>query len=244
MKLKIQELLKKYNVKIDNIAQFGAHSGQEIEIFLNIANNNIYLFEPQKNAFNQLINKTHKHKKISIYNFGLGSTNTKKSLFVDYENDGQSASIYEPKIHLDIFPEISFKKREEIKIITFDSLELKVDLICIDIQGAELDALIGSHNSLQFTKCLVIEVSREEFYKNQPSIKEIDNFLNKNNFMRVKTKWAESGKFLYGDAFYIKRDIISNYEILLNNFKNIILDRRFVAVIKYFFSRVKFRLKI
>ena len=207
MKLKIEELINKYNLNIDNIAQFGAHLGQEINILMNIANNKIYLFEPQKDIFEKLITKTSQHENIFAFNYGLGSEKSNKYLFVDLENEGQSASIFEPKEHLNIFPNINFdlENKKEIKIETFDSLNLRVDLICIDIQGAELDALKGAANSLQFTKCLTVEVSRDELYKNQPLLKEIDDFLNKKNFIRVKTKWAEGGKFLYGDAFYIEK---------------------------------------
>ena len=43
MKLEIQDLLNKYNLEINNIAQFGAHNGQEIEIFKDISNNKMYL---------------------------------------------------------------------------------------------------------------------------------------------------------------------------------------------------------
>ena len=243
MKLKLQELLNKYNLEINNIAQFGAHNGQEIEIFKNISNDKIYLFEPQLNAFNKLVDKTVDFEEIIVHNVGLGSYKSEKFLFVDVENEGQSASIYKPKIHLDIFPGISFENKEKINIETFDAFNLEVDLICLDIQGAELDALIGSKNSLKFTKCLVVEVSREELYENQPSVYEIDAFLINNNFVRVSTKWAESGKFLYGDAFYINKDFISIFNVKLSLLKNYIFDKKSIAKIKYFISRIKYKMR-
>lgn len=242
MKLKIQNLLNKYKLEINNIAQFGAHKGQEIEIFKNISNNKIYLFEPQLNAYKKLVDKTKDFDEIIVHNVGLGSLKSKKFLFVDTENDGQSSSIFKPKLHLDIFPGISFENKEEISIEKFDSYNLKVDLICIDIQGAELDALIGSINSLKFTKCLVVEVSREELYENQPSVEEIDIFLNRNNFVRVSTKWAESGKFLYGDAFYINKNLISILHLKLSFLKNFIFDKKSFAEFKYLIYRVKYKL--
>jgi len=242
MKLKIKDLLNKYNLEINNIAQFGAHNGQEIEIFKDISNGKLHLFEPQLNAFKELVDKTNNFEEIIVYNVGLGSLKSEKYLFVDKENDGQSASIYKPKLHLDIFPGISFQNKEKISIKTFDSFNLEVDLISIDIQGAELDALIGSKNSLKFTKCLVVEVSREELYENQPSVKDIDVFLNNNNFVRVSTKWAESGKFLYGDAFYIKKEFISIFNVKLSLLKNFIYDKKSLAKFKYFISRVKYKI--
>ena len=96
------------------------------------------IFEPQLNAFKELVDKTKNFKEIIVYNVGLGSLKSEKFLFVDKENDGQSASIYKPKISSRYFSGISFENKEKISIETFDSFNLEVDLISIDIQGSRV----------------------------------------------------------------------------------------------------------
>ena len=68
----------------------------------------------------------------------------------------------------------------------------------IDLQGAELLALIGGENSLKFCNSIYIEVSRKNFYENGVIWDELKNWLNKRNFFstREPTKDEEDILFL------------------------------------------------
>ena len=56
----------------------------------------------------------------------------------------------------------------------------------LDIQGYELEALKGFGNLLQDNDYILVEVSFQEIYKNQPFANEIINFLNRIIFLRRK----------------------------------------------------------
>ena len=56
----------------------------------------------------------------------------------------------------------------------------------LDIQGYELEALKGFGNLLKDNDYILVEVSFQEIYKNQPFANEIINFLNRIIFLRRK----------------------------------------------------------
>jgi hypothetical protein len=65
-----------------------------------------------------------------------------------------------------------------------DILEIdELDLIKIDVQGAELDVLRGAKNTMNKTKFIILEVSMIEYNKNSPLFADVIDFMNKNNFL-------------------------------------------------------------
>lgn len=67
-----------------------------------------------------------------------------------------------------------------------DILELdEIDLIKIDVQGAELDVLRGAKNIMNKTKFIILEVSMIEYNKNSPLFADVIEFMNKSNFIVV-----------------------------------------------------------
>ena len=53
----------------------------------------------------------------------------------------------------------------------------------MDLQGAELKALVGFGDYLDKVKLYTLEASNFEIYKNQPLFKEVKRYLNKNKFI-------------------------------------------------------------
>ena len=115
MLIPLNYLIKKYNLDISGISHIGAHVGQEVEIYKENNIDKIYLFEPQKSIFEKLIKNINTNE-VFCFNFGLGPENFKTFINTGESNDGESASILRPKLHLDLYPEITFEKKEEIEI--------------------------------------------------------------------------------------------------------------------------------
>ncbi len=222
MLISFDYLIKKYNLKITGLSHFGAHIGQEVDLYLKNNITNIHLFEPQYKIFNQLI-KIHKEKNnLSFYNFGLGSKNMKVKINLDTA-ESQSSSILKPKTHLLLHQNIKFEGTEDIEIKIYDDLKIKnVNFLNIDVQGYELEALIGCKNSLRSIDYIYTEINSQEVYQDCPLVSDLDRFLLNFGFSRVETRWFDN--LAWGDAFYIKNKFLSKRDFLKVKIKNFIFS--------------------
>ena len=228
MLLDIGYLKEKYKIQSKGIAHVGAHLGQEIaEYTKHFSDAEIHLFEPQKNIFSDLKNKYCNLNNIYFYNVALGNQEGKVRLH-NASNDGQSSSILEPRIHLEIHPQVKFKSTQEVQITTFDSFKLdNVNFLNIDTQGYELNVLLGSKKSLiNKIDYIICEVNKIEVYKDCPLVNEIDAYLNQFGFIRTDTHYWQD-KYPWGDAFYIQRKHLRIGKILLSKIKNYLYSFKF-----------------
>lgn len=121
-----------YDLNEDSfVIDLGGYVGEWSEQIYNKYNCNIYIFEPVKEYYDELLKKFNGNKKIKIFNFGLSN----KSSFIDIFHNDASSSIYltegfRETIKLEKFSD--FIKKEKIE---------SVDLIKINIEGAEYDLL-------------------------------------------------------------------------------------------------------
>ena len=220
--LDLNQLKLKYSLDIKKIAHIGAHIGQEVEDYFScFPDVQIHLFEPQKKIFSYLKKSFGNIENISLYNFALGSMNSVSSMYIS-GNEGLSSSFLKPKEHLIEHPEIKFEKddsRVEIKVL--DELDIPdIDFLNIDTQGFELEILKGSQQILTSdVKYLILEINKKEIYEGCPHIKEVDLFLKKYNYVRTDTHyWMDS--YSWGDAFYIKKNLITRRKFYISIFKN------------------------
>ena len=99
------------------------------------------------------------------------------------------------------------------------------NFMALDIQGAELMALEGGDEIINFVDYIYIEVNTKELYENGAKLEEIEKYLHKFNFVRKTIYMTEHG---WGDAFYVKNifDISDNFTIEygVDNIKNDITD--------------------
>ena len=214
------KLIKKFKFSPEGICYIGANEGQELPDMLNcFPNISIHCFEPQKIPFNLLKEKFCNNTNIFFYNFALGSENKHLNIYTNDNNNNMSSSILEPKEHLDLHPRITFKGTEEIVIKKFSDLNIdNVDYLNIDVQGYELEVLKGFVN-LDEIKYIKTEVNRKELYKDCVLVKDLDKYLKKFNFLRVETFW-EKKTIPWGDAFYLKQNQLSAFQILYFNIRN------------------------
>ena len=220
--LKLKHLKKKYSLDVKKIAHVGAHRGQEVKEYkANFPEVEINLFEPQLNLFEYLQEEFKTDNNIYLHNYALGSKKDTSSMFMS-DNDGQSSSFYKPKHHLIEHPEVKFQdgnKTFEIKVL--DDLGINgIDFLNIDTQGFEMEVLKGSVDTLKKSvKYLILEVNKKELYEGCPHVKDIDTFLNNYGFIRTDTHyWMDSHS--WGDAFYIKKELISFKRLMFSVIKN------------------------
>tara|TARA_B100000902_G_scaffold307194_1_gene296039 strand:+ start:1744 stop:2475 length:732 start_codon:yes stop_codon:yes gene_type:complete len=233
---------KKYNIFPRGFIQVGAHIGQEVKIFKNLNNKaNIYLFEPQEELFQKLKLKYENDKYVALYNYALGDSKQTQTMYKDINNDSQSSSILKPKDHLKYHSYIEFEKdnKEIIYVDTLDSFNIdNANVLCIDVQGYELNVLKGSKNSLNNVEALVVEINRKELYEGCPHVNEIDNFLKDYNYIRIVTKWWKK-TIPWGDALYIKKNKITLLKLAITTIYNFINQKNITFYILSRFAYFK-----
>ena len=83
--------------------------------------------------------------------------------------------------------DLNFLKKNIYKNLEKPDIDIKkFNHWIIDVQGAELDVLKGSINSLKLCKSIVVEVSTEKFYENGSIFYDVKKLLNSLNFVNIK----------------------------------------------------------
>ncbi len=238
--------LEKHSKEIKSLTHVGAHYGQEINYYQTFDFDDIYLFEPLKSAYSLLFENNKQFKNIKFFNFALGSDNFEANFNISEENDGQSSSILEPRLHLRDKKDITFKtSKNKITVKRFDSLNLdSTDFINIDVQGYELEVLKGFGKLLTKTKAICCEINRDYTYDNNALVKEIDYYLKNYNFIRVATKWGKYNE-TYGVGMYLKTNLIGKNYFIFYNLKNKLHYFKIYFFLRNFtnFKRFKYYIK-
>ena len=235
----LEYFINYFKEDINELAQVGAHFGQEIQIFDKFDLNQVHLFEPIKELKSILLEKTKNKKNYSIHSFALGNENTNKQMFYSDENSGQSSSILEPALHKKLQPKIKFEKMINIQVKKFIDLNIdNVNFLIMDVQGFELEVLKGFENKLKNVRYIFTEVNRNYLYESNVLIKDLDKYLTQFGFLRIWTTWR-SADMPWGDAFYIRKEHISLYRKFFLFFKNkIFTSKLFFILYRIFDFRV------
>lgn len=81
-----------------------------------------------------------------------------------------------------------------------------IDLIWIDLQGAELRAFAGMENTLKSVKMIHTEIAFKPVYIGQPLFRDINAFLRRRNFLFIG---FENVSGWFGDANYVNANYLS-----------------------------------
>ena len=190
---------------IEKIIDIGAHKGEFLEKVLKIEKINFfYVFEPQKNIFNDLNKKFSKNEKITLFNFAMDKEITQKKIKINNLSMTSSlAEINEKSLYLKIknfltFSTSSFESEYEIQTTTvdkiFENISLQKALLKIDVEGFEMNVIEGSQFKLKEIPFVLLENQFGNHYKNN-NFENIIKFLSKQNFVICK-------KFVYPTLHY------------------------------------------
>lgn len=115
---------------------------------------------------------------IDFYGFGFGEDTTCASVFERIHlKELQEPKISVPCTRLDTF----FK----------DKSDLKIDLVCMDIQGAELMALESFGSMINNVSYLMLELPKPNMmmHKDAPTIQDFFQFFNQHGFRILDSIW-------------------------------------------------------
>jgi FkbM family methyltransferase len=178
------------------VLHLGAHKGEEADIYQWLGKKVIWV-EAIPKVFNQLKDNLYFYSDQEAYCLLLGDMDNIKKIFYISNNDSVSSSLFKfSKNTLDrkYFSEQALETKNEIKLemSKLDTFVKKnnIDISnynhwIVDLQGAELLALKGAENSLDFCDSLLIEISKVDIYENGVLWPELKNWLIKRNFYPI-----------------------------------------------------------
>ena len=184
----LENLIKDLN--FETILDIGSNKGQFILLVENLFKNKIiYSFEPIKEILEKQ-KKFFKYKNnIFFFNIALGEKSKKKVFYITNRKDSSSFLKFNKNNVKNSDYNINQERVVEIKaldeVIQFAKLVPPI-LLKIDVQGYELDVLKGCSNLLKKTTYIIVEVSENEIYQDQPVANEIIEYLNKQNYIIIK----------------------------------------------------------
>lgn len=227
------ELLNLFNIEDSlNIFEIGACEGEDsIRYSKLFPNSSIYTFEPLPEN-QKLIEQN--FKKFNVVNarlFGVALSNFEgetdfhvssadQNLLSEYQNvnwnfGNKSSSLLTPEKHSEEVEFIKFDQLIKVKTNTLSNFCQKssidlIDIIHMDVQGAELMVLKGANEYIKKIKVIWMEVSNVEYYKGQPLASDVENFMKKNNFMLLKDTLVEK----QGDHLYVSYEYFNKWKLL------------------------------
>ncbi len=189
------------------IVDGGASIGDTSKIFSEtFPNSVVHAFEPFTKSYKVLKENCENHKRIIPSSFALSNTSKFENLKIN-ESEGTNSLLDTecPKNH----PYYNLLETKETIRVESKSLDVlfpneTIDLLKLDLQGGEYDALQGAENLLTQNriKCIICEVMFQKSYKNQRNGSELLLFLEKNGFriFNFYQNHFHHGKLLQSDV--------------------------------------------
>ncbi len=179
------------------ILEIGANDGLTTDKFVGIfPDAKIYCFEPDWRAL-QLFEKRKFGDQIHLFNCAVCDVDGTVGFFAsdgapDIIPDNMdvskgwhcSGSIKEPTGHLEMHKWCRFDARNNVPAVRLDTwagefleADTEIDLIWMDVQGAEAEVFEGAKNTLNRVQYIFTEYSDRELYKDQPNFNRISELL-------------------------------------------------------------------
>ena len=192
------------------ILEAGAADGSDTLRFSRLLPNAIiYAFEPVEQNFEILQKTVEKQKNVITFKLALSDFNGNSLMNISNnanasDNVASSSSLLNPKLHLDTYQHIAFNQKEKVTVKTIDTWALEnnvdhVDVMWLDMQGAELKTLQASPNIMKTVKVIYTEVNFIELYEGCGLYEEYRDWLFSQGFKLKKKefRWKEQGNALF-----------------------------------------------
>lgn len=205
MLIGLKELISKHNMHITGVIHLGAHTGEEAEDYEACGIHNVWWIEGNPKLMQELAcNTTMKYGHNCINALVTDVDHGERQFNVTNANS-LSSSVLEFGTHPQFSPEIKFIEHPILETRTLDSLveEYQIEgcnMLNMDLQGAEMLALLGASKTLEVIDYIYTEVNEAEVYIDCAKMDDIDAYLW--DFDRVETSMTHAG---WGDALLVRR---------------------------------------
>jgi FkbM family methyltransferase len=182
---KIFEILGKDN---PTILEVGCHDGETTVWFLEeFPSATIHCFDPDPRALEKFQRRIGADPRVHLHSCAIGAQQGRMKFHQSSSReDGQewdaSGSLMAPQNHLQEYPWVVFDEEIEVEVRTLDSVcdehgIADIDLIWIDVQGAERLAILGGKRAFERARYIVTEYSNKQLYSGQPTMKDLLKLL-------------------------------------------------------------------
>ncbi|MCH9750586.1 MAG: FkbM family methyltransferase [Alphaproteobacteria bacterium] len=211
--------LDSLGIAITGVVHIGAHQGLETTDYLSRGLDPIALIEANPKHARELSRKYGGSDRVFISENAI--SDQPGEVAFNIASSDQSSSLLNLGVHAKLYPGITYSDQIKVQAQTLDQCladllpdpadRSRVNLLIMDIQGAELMALRGGVGTLANVEAIQLEVNFEELYAGCPSIWDLDSFLAQHGFVRYKTDTPFHRS--WGDALYVRKPLIANSTI-------------------------------
>lgn len=196
----IELALKNYPIKV--VYDIGGNTGLWTQLLKSLASADtiVHAFEPIPKFQNQFIYSTKNIPNVFLHKVGLG--NERKDTLINLAGDASSFYELGPLL-TSFFPTVYKTGEEKVKMERLDDYvaENKLpfpDVMKLDIEGYEIEALKGGAKCMAHCKYLILEVSFVERHIGQPLFPELVYFLAQNGFhLLALPEFVHTGQKIY-----------------------------------------------
>lgn len=201
------------------IFDVGACEGEDsVKFSRRFPNSKVYAFEPLPKNFEKIKNNLDKYvaTNINVSQVALSNKKGKSIFFVssgrpqgtsenDWDYGNKSSSLLRPAKVKKVHEWLSFDEEVSVKTSRLDQFMkdnklTKIDFLYMDVQGAELMVLEGAGEFLKDIRAVWMEVESVELYKNQPLKEDVEIFMQKNGFYKLKDTVDD----ISGDQLFVR----------------------------------------
>lgn len=206
MLLDLAELIPKHNLHIEGILHVGAHLAEEAPIYAAAGIQNVWWVEANPDVIPKVCAAANDPAKV-VQALVLDRPRTEVRFNVT-NYDGMSSSVYNWGTHVQFSPDTVIDHVIHLTATTLDHVVkfygiTGVNLLNIDVEGANLDVLKGALALLPLIDYIYIEVQTENVYDGAPLLGTVDNWLAMmGGYERVETGMVEGQG--WGDALYVR----------------------------------------
>lgn len=221
----IADLLKKHlgdSQQPLTIFEAGACEGEDTVRYLKMFPNCfIHAFEPIIKNFNLVVEHVKEfdvEDRLILLNCALGDKKGKAEFHVssgtptgvpakkDWDYGNKSSSLLDINRQKILYPWLKFDMVVEVEVVTLDDIieergVERIDLLHLDVQGAEMIVFKGCQRNIEKIKSLWVEVSDHEIYEGQVLRSELEQFLTSVGFTLV---YDRADGPLYHDQYWVR----------------------------------------
>jgi FkbM family methyltransferase len=205
---RFDDIRTKVTTNASVIVDGGASVGNMTSMFLEqYPTATIHAIEPIPESIEYLQSRFGTNPRVSIHPCAIGADNREIEFHV-LKHQGAS-SILKSSVHSHHYHPDKSKVRQTIQVAMkrLDVLlDVEIDVLKLDLQGYELEALKGCGNLLNRIKAITAEIEFISLYEGQPLFGDVDAFLRESGFrlLNLYELWTHpDGQLTAGDAVYL-----------------------------------------